>query len=124
VLEKLLEARYARQARPRLLGEVSFELEKARYLGHYVRDLGLLPIEEAIGRITSVPARRYGLADRGVIAEGMAADIVVFDPATITDRATYDQPRLLAEGVHHVLVNGELVLCDGQLAGARSGSPS
>ncbi|HUT31940.1 MAG TPA: D-aminoacylase [Planctomycetota bacterium] len=87
----------------------------ARYLGHYVREVGLLPLEEAIRRITSVPARRYGLADRGVIAEGMAADLVVFDPATITDRATYDQPRLLAEGVRHVLVNGELALRDGQL---------
>jgi N-acyl-D-aspartate/D-glutamate deacylase len=87
----------------------------ARYLGHYVRELGLLPLEEAIRRITSVPARRYGLNDRGVIAEGMAADIVVFDPATITDRATYEQPRLLAEGVHHVLVNSDLVLRDGRL---------
>jgi len=88
----------------------------ARYLGHYVRDLGLLPLEEAIRRITSVPARRYGLGDRGRIAEGMAADIVVFDPAAIRDRATYDQPRLLAEGVRHVLVNGSLVLRDGRLA--------
>ena len=88
----------------------------ARYLGHYVRELCLLPLEEAIRRITSVPARRYGLADRGVVAEGMAADLVVFDPATIRDRATYDQPRLLAEGVRHVLVNGKLVLRDGGLA--------
>jgi len=88
----------------------------ARYLGHYVRGLGLLPLEEAIRRITSVPARRYGLSDRGLIAEGMAADIVVFDPATIRDRATYEQPRLLAEGVRHVLVNGQVVLRDGRLA--------
>jgi len=88
----------------------------ARYLGHYVRELGLLPLEEAIRCITSVPARRYGLSDRGLIAEGMAADIVAFDPAAIRDRATYDQPRLLAEGVRHVLVNGRLVLRDGQLA--------
>lgn len=88
----------------------------ARYLGHYVRELGLLPLEEAIRRITSVPARRYGLADRGVIAEDMAADIVVFDPAAIRDRATYEQPRLLAEGVRHVLVNGALMLRDGQPA--------
>jgi len=87
----------------------------ARYLGHYVRELGLLPLEEAVRRITSVPAQRYGLADRGVIAEGMAADLVVFDPGTITDRATYDQPRLLAEGVSHVLVSGKLVLRDGGL---------
>jgi N-acyl-D-aspartate/D-glutamate deacylase len=89
----------------------------ARYLGHYVRDLSLLPLEEAIRRITSVPARRYGLTDRGLIAEGMAADLVVFEPAAIRDRATYDQPRLLAEGVRHVLVNGSVVLRDGALAG-------
>ncbi len=88
----------------------------ARYLGHYVRDLGLLPLEEAIRRITSVPARRYGLRDRGLIAQGMAADIVVFDPSAIRDRATYEQPRLLAEGVRHVLVGGRLVLRDGRLA--------
>lgn len=88
----------------------------ARYLGHYVRDLGLLPLEEAIRRITSVPARRYGLGDRGLIAPGLAADIAVFDPATIADHATYAQPRLLAEGVRHVLVNGTVVLRDGQLA--------
>ncbi|HPD14907.1 MAG TPA: amidohydrolase family protein [Planctomycetota bacterium] len=87
----------------------------ARYLGHYVRDLGLLPLEEAIRRITSVPARRYGLDGRGVIAEGMAADLVVFDPTAIRDRATYDQPLLLAEGVHHVLLSGRLVLRDGEL---------
>jgi len=87
----------------------------ARYLGHYVRDLGLLPLEEAVRRITSAPARRYGLADRGVLAEGMAADIVVFDPAAIRDRATYEQPRLPAEGVSHVLVKGKLALRDGQL---------
>lgn len=87
----------------------------ARYLGHYVRELGLLPLEEAVRRITSVPARRYGLADRGVIAPDQAADLVVFDPATITDRATYEQPRLLAEGVRHVLVNGRRVLRGGAL---------
>lgn len=85
----------------------------ARYLGHYVRELGLLPLEEAIRRITSVPARRYGLADRGAIAEGMIADLVVFDPATIADRASYGQPRLRAEGVRHVLVSGRVALRDG-----------
>jgi len=88
----------------------------ARYLGHYVRELGLLPLEEAIRRITSVAARRFGIEDRGVIAEGQAADLVVFDPANIRDRATYDQPRLLAEGVRHVFVNGRLVLREGGLA--------
>ena len=93
----------------------------ARYLGHYVRELGLLPLEEAIRRITSVSARRYGLRDRGTVAEGQVADLVVFDPAAIVDRATYAEPRRLAEGVRHVLVNGELVLQDGQLTEARPG---
>jgi len=93
----------------------------ARYLGHYVRGLGLLPLEEAVRRITSAPAKRFGLHDRGVLAEGMAADITVFDPDTIIDKATYEQPLVLAEGVHHVLVNGQLVLRDGALTDARPG---
>jgi len=93
----------------------------ARYLGHYVRQLGLLPLEEAIRRITSVPARRFGLDDRGIVAPGKVADLVVFGPDRIVDRATYEEPRRLAEGVHHVLVNGELVLRDGRLTAARPG---
>ena len=93
----------------------------ARYVGHYARELGLFPLEEAIRRITSAPARRFGLDGRGLIAEGMAADIAVFDPQAIIDRATYDEPLLLAEGVHHVLVNGRLVLRDGELTDARPG---
>ena len=93
----------------------------ARYLGHHVRELGLLPLEEAIRRITSVPARRFGLDGRGLVAEGQAADLVVFDPARIADRATYEQPLRRAEGVRHVLVNGEFVLRDGRLTAARPG---
>jgi len=93
----------------------------ARYLGHYVRERGLLPLEEAVRRITSVAARRYGLADRGIVAEGQFADLAVFDPATIIDRATYEQPRRLADGVRHVLVNGQLVLRDGELTDVRPG---
>ena len=93
----------------------------ARYLGHYVRELGLLPLEEAVRRLTSAPARRFGLDDRGAIAEGMAADITVFDPAAIIDRATYAEPLLLSDGVHHVVVNGQPVLRDGVLTPARPG---
>jgi N-acyl-D-amino-acid deacylase len=93
----------------------------ARYLGRYVRDLGLLSLEEAIHRITALAARRFGITDRGEIAPEQAADITVFDPETIIDRATYDQPRRLAEGVKHVLVNGQLVLRDGELTDARPG---
>jgi N-acyl-D-aspartate/D-glutamate deacylase len=93
----------------------------ARFLGHYVRDLGLLPVEEAVRRITSVPARRFGLQDRGLVAEGKLADLVVFDPARIIDRSTYEQPRRLAEGVRHVLINGQFALRDGQLTGAPPG---
>jgi len=93
----------------------------ARYLGHYVREERLLPLEEAVRRITSAAARRFGLTDRGVLAAGMAADITVFDPATIADRATYEQPLTPSEGVHHVLVNGQLVLRDGRLTDARPG---
>ena len=93
----------------------------ARYLGHYVRGLGLLPLEEAVRRITSAAARRFGLSGRGILAEGMAADITVFDPDTIIDKATYEHPLVLSEGVHHVLVNGQLVLRDGELTDARPG---
>ena len=93
----------------------------ARYLGRWVRQLGLLPLEEAVRRITSAAARRFGFNDRGVVADGKIADLAVFDPARIIDRATYEEPRRLAEGVRHVLVNGQLVLRDGQLTSARPG---
>jgi len=94
----------------------------ARYLGHYVRERGLIPLEEAVRRITSVPAHRYGFDDRGLVAEGQVADLAVFDPATIIDRATYEHPRRLADGVRHVLVNGRLVLRDGELTEERPGA--
>jgi N-acyl-D-amino-acid deacylase len=81
-----------------------------RFLGHYCRDLGLLPLEEGVRKCTSLPARRLGLADRGVIRPGAKADLVVFDPATILDRATYTDPHQYPVGVHHVIVNGQIVL--------------
>jgi N-acyl-D-amino-acid deacylase len=92
----------------------------ARYLGHYVRE-GVWSLETAVMRLAAHPARRFGLRDRGLLAPGMAADIVVFDPAAITDRATFDDGRTLGTGVEHVLVNGELVLRAGQRTAALPG---
>jgi N-acyl-D-amino-acid deacylase len=84
----------------------------ARYLGHYVR-AGVWTLEEAVQHLAAHGARRFGLRDRGLISPGMTADVVVFDPDRIADRSTYDDGRLLAEGMEHVLVNGELVLHNG-----------
>jgi len=79
----------------------------ARFLGRYVRDLGLLPWEEAIRKITSLPADTVGIRDRGRVAVGNHADIAVFEPGSVIDTATYDHPASLAAGMRHVLVNGE-----------------
>jgi N-acyl-D-aspartate/D-glutamate deacylase len=93
----------------------------ARVLGHYVREVKLLSLEEAVRKMTSLPADHLAIPERGRIAKGMAADIAVFDPKTIRDRSTWDEPQLLAEGVRHVLVNGEFVLRDGQMTGKAPG---
>ncbi len=93
----------------------------ARLLGHYVRERGVLTLEEMIRHMTSVPAARFGLSDRGLVKPGMAADIVVFDDARITDRATFENGRQLADGVSAVFVNGEPVLDGGGMTGARPG---
>jgi N-acyl-D-aspartate/D-glutamate deacylase len=95
----------------------------ARVLGHYARELGLFTMEEAVRRMTSLPAGRVGLLDRGLLRPGLMADVVVFDPARIRDRATYEQPTLYAEGVEHVIVNGRLVLESGRMTGERPGRP-
>jgi N-acyl-D-aspartate/D-glutamate deacylase len=92
-----------------------------RFLGHYVRDLQLLPLEQAIRKITSLPAQRERLAGRGLIKEGFFADITIFDPGSIIDKATYTQPAQLAEGVKYVLVNGQVVFEDGKVTGALAG---
>jgi N-acyl-D-amino-acid deacylase len=92
-----------------------------RILGRYVREKGVLSMEEAIYKMTSAPARRVGLTDRGRIAPGMAADVVVFDPDRVIDRATFEEPHRYAEGILHVAVNGRLVLRDGRETGARPG---
>jgi N-acyl-D-amino-acid deacylase len=93
----------------------------ARFLGHYVRDQRLVELAEAVRRLTSLPARNLRLRDRGELRPGFHADVVVFDPARIADRATYAEPHQFAVGVEHVAVNGQLVLRDGRLTGARPG---
>lgn len=93
----------------------------ARFLGKYVRDEKVTTLHEAIRRMTSLPATNSGLADRGTLRPGAFADVVVFDPLTVTDRATYDTPHQYAVGVKHVFVNGTQVLADGEHTGARPG---
>ncbi len=93
----------------------------ARLLGRYVRDEKLIPLEEAIRRLTSLPATNLGLEDRGMLERGMFADLVVFDPATIADTATFSNPHQYAVGVKHVFVNGRQVLRDGEVTSARPG---
>jgi N-acyl-D-amino-acid deacylase len=93
----------------------------AKFLAHYTRDLGLLTWEEAVRKMTSAPARRIGALDRGILRPGFAADIVVFDPDELQDRATYEQPRRYPQGIHYVAVNGTLVVDDGTVTGATPG---
>jgi N-acyl-D-amino-acid deacylase len=93
----------------------------ARVLGKYVRDEKIIPMKEAIRRLSGLPATNLGLDHRGFLKEGMFADVVVFDPATITDHATFEKPHQYATGVKHVFVNGVQVLKDGEHTGAKPG---
>jgi N-acyl-D-amino-acid deacylase len=93
----------------------------ARLLGRYVRDEKVMPLEEAIRRLTSLPAENLNLGTRGRLAPGYAADLVVFDPAQIADHATFESPQQLSTGVVHVFVNGVQVLADGEHTGAKPG---
>jgi N-acyl-D-amino-acid deacylase len=93
----------------------------ARLLGRYVRDEEVVPLAEAVRRITGLPADTLGLADRGLVAPGYFADLAVFDPARIADHATYEDPHRYATGMVHVLVNGEQVVRDGEHTGALPG---
>jgi N-acyl-D-amino-acid deacylase len=93
----------------------------ARVLGRYVRERGLLTLEEAVRKMTSLPASRIRIADRGVLRVGAAADIAVFDPATVTDNSTFDNPWQLAGGFSTVLVNGVPTLLNGQTTGRAGG---
>ncbi|MGH7645412.1 MAG: N-acyl-D-amino-acid deacylase family protein [Gemmatimonadales bacterium] len=92
-----------------------------RILGHYVRELGLLPLEAAVRKMTSLAAQRVGLADRGLLRPGMFADVTVFDPQTVGDRATFTDPHRPSVGIAYVFVNGQAVLRDGRLTAARPG---
>jgi N-acyl-D-amino-acid deacylase len=92
-----------------------------RVLGRYVREHKVLTLEEAVRKMTSLPAQRMKLADRGVLRAGMAADIVVFDPDKIIDRATFEQPHQFPEGISHVIVNGVTVVKQGEHTGAKPG---
>lgn len=89
----------------------------ARVLGHYVRDVRLLSLEKAVRKMTSFPAEHLAIPERGRRAKGMFADIAIFDSKTIRDLSTWDESGLMAEGVHHVLVNGQFVLRDGKVPG-------
>jgi len=93
----------------------------ARLLGRYVRDERLIPLEEAVRRLTSLPAHNLGLARRGSLKPGYFADVVVFDPSSVQDHATFAEPHQYATGVRYVFVNGEAVLWDGEHTGAMPG---
>jgi N-acyl-D-amino-acid deacylase len=92
-----------------------------RVLGHYARDVKLFTLEEAVRRMTALSAAQFGLTDRGVLRAGAYADLVLFDPATIADSATFDQPKTPAKGIAEVFVNGRSVWKDGQATGSRPG---
>jgi N-acyl-D-amino-acid deacylase len=94
-----------------------------RFVGHYVRDQHLLALEQGIRKMTSLPAQRERLIDRGLLKVGYFADITVFDPATIIDTATYTQPAQMSKGVKYVFVNGQLEFEDGKLTGVTAGKP-
>ena len=92
-----------------------------RILGKYVRDEKVMPLEEAIRKMTSAVADRLSIRDRGLLREGFHADVVIFDPETIADRATYEKPHQLSVGIKHVFVNGTAVVQDGRHTGSKPG---
>jgi N-acyl-D-amino-acid deacylase len=106
---------YEEHVHPRAFGSMP------RFLGKYVRDANLMPLAQAIRKITSMPAQREHLAGRGLLKVGFFADITIFDPATIIDHATYTESTKLSEGVDYVLVNGKLAYDHGKVTGAKSG---
>jgi N-acyl-D-amino-acid deacylase len=93
----------------------------ARVYARYVRDENLMPVEEAVRKMASLPASNLGLERRGLLREGYYADVVVFDPATIQDHATFEKPMQFATGVSDVLVNGVEVIKAGEHTGAKPG---
>jgi N-acyl-D-amino-acid deacylase len=105
---------FLRAAHPRSYGTF------ARVLGRYVRELKVLSLEDAIRKMTSVPAQRIGLTDRGVLREGMKGDLVIFDPRTVRVVATFE-PHQYAQGVFAVVINGQIAFEDGKMTTARPG---
>ena len=93
----------------------------ARVLGTYVRELRLVTLEDAVRKMTSLPAQTFGLRDRGLVREGMAADLVIFDEATVSDPSTFERPHQYAAGFSYVIVNGAAVVDAGRMGGARPG---
>jgi N-acyl-D-amino-acid deacylase len=94
----------------------------ARVLGTYVRDLRLVTLEDAVRKMTSLPAQTFGFRDRGLVREGMAADLVIFDEAKVSDPSTFESPHRYAAGFDYVIVGGEAVLAEGALTKARPGA--
>jgi N-acyl-D-amino-acid deacylase len=92
-----------------------------RVLGHYARGLGLFPLETAVHKMTGLTAKTFGLADRGLLKAGMAADITIFDAGAVDEAVTFARPIAPAKGVETVIVNGEVVWRDGRATGARPG---
>jgi N-acyl-D-amino-acid deacylase len=92
----------------------------ARIVGEYVRD-GTLTLEQAVHKVTGLPASRFSLRDRGLLQPGMAADVTVFDPDTLADRSTWENGRMAPAGIEHVLVNGQTVVAGGRTTGALPG---
>jgi dihydroorotase/N-acyl-D-amino-acid deacylase len=92
-----------------------------RILGKYVREEKVLTLEDAIRKMSSAVAARLSIEDRGLLKEGFYADVVVFDPATVADRATFEAPHVLSTGIEHVFVNGVAVVRDGKHTGAKPG---
>jgi N-acyl-D-amino-acid deacylase len=90
-------------------------------LGHYTRELGLFPLEQAVHKMTGLTAQTFGLQDRGVLRPGAYADITLFDPATVNEGATFEKPIAAAPGIDTVIVNGKVVWRDGRSSGARPG---
>ena len=93
----------------------------ARILGHYVRERNLLPLAAAVRKMTDLSARRLGFTDRGLLRPGFAADLVLFDPAAVADRATFLHSHEYAQGILHVWVNGRPLIQDGKFTGERPG---
>jgi N-acyl-D-aspartate/D-glutamate deacylase len=106
---------YEAHTHPRAFGSMP------RLLGHYSRDQHLLPLEMAVRKITSLPAQREHLANRGLLKPGYFADITIFDPVTILDHATYTEPTQLSTGVDFTIVNGQIAYDHGRLTGATPG---